>query len=317
MKTAWLTILPSTLLLCCGESAKHAYSQEGSAPFIVVLGIAQDAGLPQAGCRRACCAAAWREPSLRRNVSSLALVDPVSRERWLIDATPDLPEQLRLLDEVVPATDTSKLAGIFLTHGHIGHYTGLMHFGREAMGAKGLPVYAMPRMRSFLSTNGPWDQLIRLQNIVLRSLECDSTMVLNARLQITPLLVPHRDEYTETVGFRIDGPRHSAVFIPDIDKWENWERRVEDELKSSTIAYLDGTFYGEGEIPGRNMAEIPHPFISETIIRLSTLAPSERNKVRFIHLNHTNPALQDSSAAFRGLRTAGFWVAVQGERFAL
>ena len=40
--------------------------------------------------------------------------------------------------------------GIFLTHAHIGHYSGLIHLGKEALGAKGISVYAMPKMSFFL-----------------------------------------------------------------------------------------------------------------------------------------------------------------------
>lgn len=314
MKSIGAILFFLALLLCDHEYIPRAYSQATLAPFLVVLGIAQDAGLPQAGCKRECCAAAWRDPALRRSATSLAIVDSISRQWWLIEATPSFPEQLRFLAEIVP---TAKLAGIFLTHGHIGHYTGLMHLGREVMGAKAVPVYVMPRMEKFLRTNGPWDQLVRLQNLELRALQHDSAIVLNERLRITPFLVPHRDEYTETVGFRISGPRHTALFIPDIDKWEKWDRRIEKEVARSSVAYLDGTFYDEGEVPGRNMAEIPHPFILETMARFSESAPRERNKIRFIHLNHTNPVLQEKSTAYQTLRAAGFSVALPGERFGL
>ena len=43
----------------------------------------------------------------------------------------------------------TNLSGVFLTHAHIGHYTGLMNFGNEAMGTKELPVFCMPKMKSF------------------------------------------------------------------------------------------------------------------------------------------------------------------------
>lgn len=295
----------------------EASAQNASAPFLVVLGIAQDAGFPQAGCERACCAVAWREATHRRKVTALAIVDPQSTERWLLEATPNFAEQLRALNEIAPRLNTSFLSGIFLTHAHIGHYTGLMHLGREVIGANAIPVYVMPRMAAFLKANGPWEQLVRLQNIALRSLQADSTIALNPRLQLTPILVPHRDEYSETVGFRISGPQQSVLFIPDIDKWEKWERRIEDELARVDVAYVDGTFYAEGEIPGRNMAEIPHPFIVESIARWHGVAQTEKAKIRFIHFNHTNPVLNEKSEAWRLVHTSGFHLAREGERVKL
>ena len=290
------------------------FSYKPTPPYIIVLGIAQDAGAPQAGCRKICCRDRWNNPALQQRVSCLAIIDPASSERWIIDATPDFKTQLRALDEIAPMHD---LSGIFLTHGHIGHYTGLMQLGREAIGGREIPVFAMPRMQKFLSSNGPWDQLVRLKNIILRPMQNDSAIVLNSRIRVIPFLVPHRDEYTETVGFRIIGPQRSVLFIPDIDKWEKWERRIEDMITSADVAYVDGTFYADGEIPGRNMKEIPHSFIVETMQRLATLPAGEKNKVRFIHLNHTNPALQRKSDAAQAVQKAGFHVAVEKERIKL
>jgi pyrroloquinoline quinone biosynthesis protein B len=283
-------------------------------PFVIVLGIAQDAGYPQAACRKKCCAAAWGDAARRRLVSCLAIVDPQTHQRWLIDATPDFRAQLRMLDAVEPPTTTPGLAGILLTHGHIGHYTGLMFLGHESIGANGVPVYAMPRMRAFLAGNGPWDQLVRFGNIKLQPLAADTPVKLNERITVTPLRVPHREEYTEVVGFHIAGPKRSVLYIPDIDKWDRWDRRIEDVIAKVDVVYLDGTFYADGEIPSRDMAQIPHPFITESMKRFATLPVGERAKIRFIHLNHTNPALDPDSAAARAVRNGGFAMAHELER---
>lgn len=281
-------------------------------PFVVVLGIAQDGGVPQAGCRKECCAR-----GVRRLVSSLALVDPQTGERWLFDATPDFPEQLRRLDSMAAPVQARGLTGIFLTHAHIGHYTGLMFLGREVMGTSGVPVFALPRMCDFLNKNGPWDQLVRLGNISLMRLDAGAPVRLNERLAVIPILVPHRDEYSETAGFRIQGSRRAVLFIPDIDKWERWDRRVEELIAGVDAAYIDGTFYADGEIPGRNMSEIPHPFIEETMLRLKDLTQEQKAKVHFIHLNHTNPALVPGGSARQAIERAGYHVAEELERFGL
>lgn len=267
------------------------------APYAVVLGIAQDGGAPQAGCERPDCIAAWSDPRLRRRVASLGIVDPVSGERWLIDATPDFPSQLHDLG--------GRVDGILLTHAHIGHYIGLAQLGREVMGARGVPVYAMPRMRAFLEHNGPWDQLVRLHNIGIRDLGDGVEVRLNERITITPLLVPHRDEYSETCGFLIRGPSHSILWLPDIDKWEKWTTPVESVVDRVDVAYLDGTFHDAAELPGRDLREIPHPLMVETLARLR----SQLGKVRFIHLNQSNPALRRS--------IDGVMVARDGERAGL
>jgi pyrroloquinoline quinone biosynthesis protein B len=312
---AILQCVSAICLSCLICSSTIAEEHDVNAPYVTVLGVAQDAGFPQAGCRKQCCQAAWDDHKLRRYVACLAIVDPQTGQRWLIDCTPDFREQLRALDQLTPQNRSSNLDGILLTHAHIGHYAGLIHLGREVMGANGVPIYAMPRMREFLDNNAPWEQLIRLGQITLEDLAAGQPVKLNRRIEVTPFLVPHRDEYSETVGFSIQGPARTVIYIPDIDKWERWEIRIEDILVDADIAYLDGTFFANGELPGRDMSKIPHPFVAESIARFRNLSAKDRDKVRFIHANHTNPILNPSSAATRSVNAAGHHVAEQGERF--
>lgn len=290
----------------------------GADPYVLVLGIAQDGGAPQAACHGACCAERWQDPAKRLHVASLAIVDPDARQRWLIDATPDFPAQLMMLDERTWRPQAAPgLDGIFLTHAHTGHYTGLIHLGREAVGAAHVPVHAMPRMQRFLESNAPWDQLVRLGNIELRPLEAGKPVALNDRITVTPIMVPHRDEYSETVGYRIRGPGRGrgVLYVPDIDAWERWDRSVEEELAGVDAALLDGTFFDGAELPGRDLSVIPHPFITRTLERLSALPAAERAKVRFIHLNHTNPALRADSAERKAIEDAGMGVSFENLRF--
>lgn len=309
----FLTAVVLLALAGC-TSPKHSNSAtRPSEPFVVVLGIAQDGGVPQAG---SYAEPGWRDESRRRRVTCLGLVDPASGKRWLLDATPDLPEQLFWLQEACGFAAPKAPDGIFLTHAHIGHYTGLMYLGHEAMGAQGVKVYAAPRMRTFLETNGPWGQLVRYQNIELQTLTPGEPVQLTKTLSVTPFLVPHRQEYSEVVGFRIQGPRQSVLFIPDIDSWHELDAmgvRIEDLVAGVDVAYLDGTFFANGEIPGRDMSGFPHPFITMSMHRFATLPAAERAKVRFIHLNHTNPVLDEESAAMRSVRESGMRVAKERE----
>jgi pyrroloquinoline quinone biosynthesis protein B len=209
--------------------------------------------------------------------------------------------------------------GIFLTHAHIGHYTGLMHLGKEVMGTKGVPVYAMPRMAGYLRTNGPWSQLVKLSNIELREMQA-GTPVRLPEFTVTPLLVPHRQEFSEVVGFRIEAAAAKILFIPDIDSWTQWDEagtRIEDEIAKVDVAYLDGTFFANGEIPGRDMSGFPHPFIRTSLDRFAKLPAKERAKIRFIHLNHTNRALWAGTDERRAIEAAGMRVAEEGESIPL
>jgi pyrroloquinoline quinone biosynthesis protein B len=275
----------------------------GDVPYVQVLGIAQDAGHPQAACDKSCCTNAYEGGGHR--VASLGIVDPDSGKRWIIDATPDFTAQMH---------DLGGLDGVFLTHAHIGHYTGLMYLGREAMGADQMPVYAMPRMSSFLAENGPWNQLSTHGQIQVKGLVDQQPVRLTDNITVTPVLVPHRDEFSETVGFVVAGPNASVFYLPDIDKWERWDTPVESWIAKVDRAYLDGTFFDVSELPGRDMSEIPHPFVKESLQRFGSLA--SRDKIRFIHFNHSNPLLADGNET-AVVTKAGFGVARRSERFSL
>lgn len=295
------------LILSFSCSRKEYKIEPNASVFLVVLGIAQDGGYPQIMCDKSCCNPVWEGKIRPEKVISLGLVDKPNNEVYLFDATPDFKEQLHTLLSYIPGGDITNVGGIFLTHAHIGHYTGLIDLGREAMGAKQVPVYAMPRMKSFLEQNGPWSQLVSLQNIIIRPLQADSAIHLTDALSITPILVPHRDEYSETVGFRIKVNAKSALFIPDIDKWQKWDRDIVEEVGQSTYAFLDATFFSEDELPGRDLREIPHPFVPETMQLFKDTEDTLKHKIVFIHFNHTNALLHDGKEYKKVLKN-GFMV---------
>lgn len=326
------------------------------APFALLLGTAQDGGIPQAGCRGECCLRARQNANSRRLVSSLAIVDAAFGERWIIDCTPDFPEQLARLDAAAPLVSVAEVArlpaveqerrnscesrygenapapglrGILLTHAHVGHYAGLIHLGPEAMAAKNVPVCVMPRMSAFLQENAPWEQLIGRGHVGLVPLPAGVPVALGTRISATPFLVPHRDEYSETVGYRIDGPHRSLLYLPDVDDWADMDPPIEQHVAGVDVAYLDGTFFDGNELsapdtpqcPGhlgvRDMSEIAHPRIVESLRRFAAWPDEEREKVRFFHLNHTNRAADADSPAAKQVRATGCHVAEEGERTAL
>lgn len=300
------------LLVSCGNpQASQQSAPPADNPFLVVLGIVQDAGYPQAGQQKEWDLVRSRQASIQHAVA-LGLVDPVSKQRWLFEATPDFNIQLSKMDQF-SSTNSYPYDGIFMTHGHIGHYTGLMHLGREAMGTSNIPVYAMPGMKRFLSTNGPWSQLVTLNNIKLRDIFNGMPTRLNERISVTPLQVPHRDEFTETVGFLIDVQGKKLLFIPDIDKWEKWDKDITEMIQQVDYAFLDGSFFKNGEIPGRDMSEIPHPFVKESMKLFESLSETDKAKVHFIHFNHTNPLIFKDSPEYKEVIDRGFKVASDGQ----
>lgn len=285
---------------------------------LVVLGTVQDAGAPQIACLKHCCSNLQNNPDSTLKVVSLGVIDRLNRKSYLFEATPDFSAQIFLLNRISHFGNTVFLPdGIFLTHAHIGHYTGLMFLGKEALNASKTPVFAMPNMARFLTQNGPWSQLISNENILLKSLENNQQQRLTSHLVVLPIVVPHRDEFSETVGYKIIGPNKKVLFIPDIDKWAKWDLSIIELIKEVDYAFLDATFYDTAEINNRDIAEIPHPFIIESMALFKNLTASDKAKVFFIHMNHTNPALQPSSSASLEIKQQGFNVARFMQRFSL
>tara|TARA_B100000795_G_scaffold62701_1_gene42147 strand:+ start:10877 stop:11848 length:972 start_codon:yes stop_codon:yes gene_type:complete len=284
--------------------------------YLQILGTTQDGGSPHTGCQKECCRVLFLAGKSDRKVVSLGLVSTKTNQTWLFEATPDLPFQMQVLQKEIGSTSKTP-NGIFLTHAHIGHYTGLMFLGREVMNSKNVSVYVLPRMKSFIESNGPWSQLVDLKNIELKQLKSDSVIQLNAKIRITPISIPHRDEFSETAGFLISGPSKTALFIPDIDKWKKWNRNINEFIAKVDYAFLDATFYDETEIPGRKMSEIPHPFVKESMQRFDTLSEALKKKIIFIHMNHTNPLLDRTSIQYQLVIKNGYHIAKNGDRYFL
>ncbi len=282
--------------------------------YIYILGNVQDAGLPHIGCQHKFCKEKFSEFE-EYFTTSIAVVDPAEKKYILFEASPDIPYQLNYLEKEI-FNEFLLPESIFITHAHIGHYTGLMYFGREALGAKNLIIKVLPKMSNFLKTNGPWSQLVDINNIKIQNLSFGSKTNELRNITVTPIQVPHRDEYSETAGFIIEGRYKKALFIPDIDKWEKWDKNLKQLVYEFDYLLLDATFYDSKEI-NRDISEIPHPLVTETINLLDDLSPEHKNKVYFIHMNHTNLMLDPSSELTKLVVNKGFNITRLGLKLSL
>jgi pyrroloquinoline quinone biosynthesis protein B len=307
-------ILLSIYSLGCNDFSQEK-ENKSSEILLKVLGTIQDGGIPHMGCSKECCSNYFLSKKSRIGVSSLGVSNLKHDTNYIIDATPDI--NFQLIDLIGKADPSKKLNGIFLTHAHMGHYAGLLNFGRESLNSKNIPLYLMPKFYNFILNNGPWNQLVELNNIKLNKIYNGEKVILHNNLSFTPIQVPHRDEYSETVGYVIEGTHKKALYIPDIDKWAKWEVSVVEMIKNVDYAFLDGTFFDEKEINNRDISEIPHPFIIESLKLFKELDESEKSKVYFIHLNHTNPVLNSESSEYKKVISAGFNIAKTGMEFFL
>lgn len=282
----------------------------------VVLGIMQDGSLPHIGCRCSRCRAALTDPARRQFAACLAVIDRRAPQTavWLIDATPDITWQLALLgSDLGPhprrPDRLRQPDGVFLTHAHMGHTAGLVQFGPEALAAAGLPVFASPALVALLEQTPLWRPL--LAGLRLCPFPGGQTLSLADDLQLTAVPVPHRDEWgVGTFAYFIRGPQRTLLYLPDIDSWEEWAE-ASAWLAQADIALVDGSFYSTDELGGR--APVAHPLVPDTLARFAGVP----GRLLFTHLNHTNPLLDQDSAARRHVLDSGAEVAVQGLTFAL
>jgi len=285
-------------------------------PRLVALGIAQDGGFPHAACECQNCDRARNRPQDARLIASLALLLPSPTRTYLIDATPDIRPQLDRLRALRRTTgdrmNRLPVDGVFLTHAHLGHYTGLAFFGYESIHTNELPVFCTPSMADYLEHNGPWSQLVRLGNIELSPMLHGQALDLGGDVAVQAIHVPHRDEYADTVGFVFRGPTRTVLYVPDTDSWSAWNPSLIEALREVDVAILDATFFSTAELPGRDVSKIGHPLITESMDLLEPLVRAGSLEVYFTHLNHSNPAILPDSPEREEIERRGFAVLTEG-----
>ena len=195
--------------------------------------------------------------------------------------------------------DNYHFSGIFLTHSHVGHYSGLLELGLEVLNTKDIPVYVMPKLLKFLKNNDSINFLFQSKNIIPVAINENESINLSNGLKVSSFLVPHRNEMSETVGYKINTKDNSIIYIPDIDAWSDWDTDIIDVIKKNDLLFIDGTFYDKNELQGRNIDNVPHPSILESMRLFKDLDGKERNKIYFTHLNHTNRLLNRESDEYR------------------
>ena len=315
---ARLAGLAALSLLLGGCAATPGPADAASRFEVFVLGRAQDGGLPHVGCDRETCCAEARRSGRVETPACLGIHDRETGALALIEATPAVERQLGLLHELADSRPRGRqpVDAVFVTHAHIGHYLGLAHFGREVAATSGLPVHGTPRLLAFLRGHGPWQQLVELGQIELRAVEPSGSVELFGALTVEAIPVPHRDEYSDTVAYRVSGPARTVLFCPDVDAWGRHDGLLDRLLDGVDVAYLDATFYDGRELPERFRAEIPHPTMVDTMARLADRAAARPGSIRFLHLNHTNPAFHRGPIA-ESVAARGFRIAEVGERVSL
>lgn len=281
--------------------------------IIKILGTAQDAGYPQLGCSCAHCQAARKDKNLKRKASSIAVLDKEVAKTFILDATPAFSKQYDSLNQTAVKYNFSKdhLSGILLTHAHIGHYTGLIYLGKEALNIKNLPIYLSQKMFNFLKENSPWADLFNNRNLNKKIFQFEKEYSLSPNISFQAVEVEHRNEHADTAAFIVKSGSRKFLYLPDFDSWKSFEKRFRKIIKKVDYAFIDGTFFDKKELKelrGRDLTEVPHPTILESMDLLSDLKLENKAKIYFTHFNHTNRILAQKGKKIAEIEKRGFMI---------
>ena len=278
---------------------------------VTVLGISQDGGHPQPGCLRSCCANIT-EPHYPVSLG----IRSSEGTNLLIEATRHLGDQFTIWGQ-------TKVDHLLLTHAHLGHVDGLGLFGREAIAARGIELHVSDDMYHLIDRTPQWNLMIQQGVFNLQTFTAGDVVFSQGELSIEAVRIPHRAELSDMHAFIIRGKSKSLLFLTDHDTWKetlavhncSTIRELLGKLNVD-IAFIDGTFWSEDELAGRNQETVPHPPVLQTLKMLGEKKQGDP-EIIFTHLNHTNPLYNRDSEQYAEVKRLGWSVAHQGQRFTL
>jgi len=294
------------------------------------LGSAAGGGFPQWNCNCRNCDG-LRKGSLRaqaRTQSSIAL--SAGNSGWvLFNASPDLLAQYQAFAEFQPgrAIRDTAIRSIVLMDAQIDHTTGLLML-REG---RPLEIYCTDRVREDLTTGNPLFRVlehycgVHWQRLPVEASNRFSVLGAEA-LSFTavplkskaPPYSPHRDDPRDgdNIGMRVTDPGSGKVlfYAPGLGEIETQLRPF---LEEADCLLVDGTFWTDDEmirlgVSSKRARDIGHLPQSGPGGMLEALAPLKASRKILIHINNTNPILDEDSAERRQLERAGIEVAVDG-----
>ena len=285
---------------------------EGVVPTLTILGTAQDGGVPQAGCGCSNCNAAFENPERVRFPVSLGVMDNQGGMH-LIEATRALPEQLKIWADACRYDSPIRPNSVLLTHAHLGHIEGIGQFGKEAMGCRNLTLVASESVASILQ-----EKKLMTPFVIADFGSQNLPKFQQGGVVFDFIPVPHRDDTSDTHAILISGENKRVLFLPDLDDWEQTLKSVgytnpNEWFQSlgATHVLLDATFWNGEELSGRDMKDVPHPTVENSLVRLQE-GGIGGPEIILIHLNHTNPLNNPNSHQSRMVEDAGHSIGQRG-----
>lgn len=307
---------------------------------VKVLGSAAGGGFPQWNCGCSNCSRLRRGALKGRARTQAQVAVSPSPGNWiLLNASPDLRQQLLSDPDFSPTGPRSTpIHSLILTSADTDCILGLLHL-REF---QPLRIYATSAVRRILTEENALFRTLERSMPPVRwePLALDCPMPISAsdassdEIGLCCRAVSLQGEYPDYVSPRLRNelPLDEAVigleltqhskkffFAPTLPgRGEEWKRRIAE----SQLALLDGTFWTDNELidvrgSGKTAREIGHVPLSGPGGLLDQLHGIRNPRRVLIHLNNTNPVLDEESAAHRAVRDAGFEIAYDGMEFEL
>jgi pyrroloquinoline quinone biosynthesis protein B len=306
---------------------------------VVVLGAAAGGGVPQWNCGCPVCQKARNgQPELQSTQASIAI--SADGDHWfLINASPDLRQQLTATPQLHPAAGKlrhSPIAGVILTNSEVDAVAGLLSM-RE-----GWPftIYAHARVLAILKANSIFN-VLNEKNVRRQPIEVDATFVPElpdgspSGIEILPFAVPGKgawylegkahpagdDGVGDTLGLRISD-KASGKFFYFLAACAHVTDDLKSRLTGAAAVFFDGTVWRDDELivaglgnkTGQGMGHIAMSGESGAIAALAGLDIG--NKM-FLHINNSNPVLLRDSAERKTAERAGWQIPADGTEITL
>ncbi|MBI1916818.1 MAG: pyrroloquinoline quinone biosynthesis protein PqqB [Planctomycetes bacterium] len=302
---------------------------------IRILGSAAGGGVPQWNCRCPNCAAAWDgSPAVQPRTQSSVAVSADGRAWFLLNVSPDVRQQILAFPELGPPEGQQRgtaIAGCVLTDAELDHTAGLLILREEPP----LSLFGTPVVHRWLSSSNlihmfltliprSWTKLPLYEFIDLTLPDGSPS---GLRVQAFPLgdhvprFIPEQGQLGSVVGLLVQNKKTGGrlVYAPGV---EEISPGLKSAAQGADCILIDGTFwdddeplrFGIGQRSAREMGHLPVSGPEGSLDWLSGLKAPHRV---YVHINNTNPMLNECGPGYRRVSECGVRVGADGDHFEL
>jgi pyrroloquinoline quinone biosynthesis protein B len=301
--------------------------------IIKVLGSAAGGGFPQWNCNcRNCAAARAGTPGFKPRTQSSLAVSADGHSWALLNASPDLRQQINENAELGAQAGAglrhSPIKAVVMTNGDVDHVAGLINL-REG---QPFAIYGSDRVLATLAANSVFN-VVSPANAPRIALPLDEPLALKGAgfdlgISVEAFAVPGKialyleteganfgSRAGDTIGLHVRGPDgKSFYYIPGCAEVD---APLAARIKGASVIFFDGTLFTDDEMVTQGLSQktgqrMGHISMSGPQGSIAAFGPLGVTRRIYVHMNNSNPALEDGSAARGEVEAAGWEVAYDG-----